>query len=163
MAIDFQPAQALRMIKVCLIGEDIAKEKALLESQSGITLHTIAMADTEAMLKTVCDIRPDILVLSDVNCKLPADELCMHAYLRAPDIKTLIITEQEADYDRLEATGFSCKGFMLHQQRHAIVRAVRVMHDGEAWLSRKLVTTVLDQLASHAVSVSPRAQLVNKR
>ncbi len=150
------------MIKVCLIGEDIAKEKALLESQSGITLHTIALADTEAMLKVVCDIRPDILVLSDVNCKLPADELCMHAYLRAPDIKTLIISEDEADYARLEATGFSCKGFMLHQQRHAIVRAVRVMHDGEAWLSRKLVTTVLDKLASDGIAHQHKPQLVRK-
>jgi len=151
------------MIKVCLIGEDIAKEKALLESQSGITLHTIAIAETDVMLKTICDLHPDILVLSDVGSKLPADEICMHAYLRAPDIKTLIISEHEADYARLEATGFSCKGFMLHQQRHAIVRAVRVMYDGEAWLSRKLVTTVLDQLASNAASAKPRPKLVNKR
>ncbi|MCX4193817.1 hypothetical protein [Methylophaga sp. OBS1] len=151
------------MIKVCLIGKDTAKEKALLESQPGIALHVIATAETDVMLKAVCDIRPDILIVSDVGGQLSADELCMHTYLRAPDIKTLIITEHEADYARLEATGFSCKGFMLHQQRHAIVRAVRVMYDGEAWLSRKLVTTVLNQLASQHATSKTRPKLVNKR
>ncbi len=163
MALADQCFESLRMIKVCLIGEDTAKEKALLESQSGIALHVIATAETDVMLKAVCDIRPDILIVSDVGGQLSADELCMHTYLRAPDIKTLIITEHEADYARLEATGFSCKGFMLHQQRHAIVRAVRVMYDGEAWLSRKLVTTVLNQLASQHATGKTRPKLVNKR
>lgn len=32
------------MIRVCLIGENIGKEKALLESQSEIELHTIEMS-----------------------------------------------------------------------------------------------------------------------
>lgn len=149
------------MIRVCLIGENIGKEKALLESQSEIELHTIEMSDTDTMLKAVIRIRPDILVLSEVGGALPANALCMHTYLRAPDIKTLIITEHEADYEQLEATGFSCKGFMSYEQRHAIVRAVRVMHDGEAWLSRKLVTKVLDQLADSAArATQPRPQLV---
>ncbi len=149
------------MIKVCLIGEDIAKEKALLNSQVGIVVHDIAMAETETMLKAVCDIRPDILILSDMGSHLLADELCVYIHLRAPYIKTLVITEHEADYARLEATGFSCKGFMLHHQRHAIVRAVRVLHDGEAWLSRKLVAKVIDELAKNAAAVKPKPQLVN--
>jgi DNA-binding NarL/FixJ family response regulator len=151
------------MIRVCLIGANVGKEKALLESQPEIQLHAIDMDDTETMLKTVCRIHPDILVLSEVGCTLPANELCLHAYLRAPDIKTLIITEHEADYEQLEATGFSCKGFMPYEQRHSIVRAVRVMYDGEAWLSRKLVTKVLDELAGSAAKVTPpRPKLVKR-
>lgn len=148
------------MIKVCLIGSDTEKELALLASQPEIDLHHLAMDDLDVLLNQVIEITPDILVISDVGAEIAADELCMHSYLRNPDIKTLIITENEADYKRLEATGFSCKGFMLHDQRHAIVRAVRVINDGEAWLSRKLVTTVLDQLANTAVADKRKPQLV---
>lgn len=148
------------MIKVCLIGANVAKEQALLKSQPEIDLHRVNLGEFEGMLKQVAQINPAILVLSDVDSNLDADQLCFHTYLRNPDIKTLIITEQEAGYDRLEATGFSCKGFMLHQQRHAVVRAVRVVNDGEAWLSRKLVTTVLDQLASGALAQKNKPRLV---
>lgn len=150
------------MIKVCLIGADVGKEQALLESQSGIKICHVEQGDFDTMLNAICDHRPDILVMSDVGSNLAADELSLHTYLRSPDIKTLIITEHEADFARLEATGFSCKGFMLHQQRHAIVRAVRVINDGEAWLSRKLVTTVLDHLASSAMAAQRKPQLVKK-
>jgi len=150
------------MIRVCLIGADIAKEKALLESQSGIRVTVVAPGDFEQMLDEIIQSRSDVLVISDVGADLDADGLCLHTYLRDPEIKTLIITEQDADYTRLDATGFSCKGFMLHEQRHAIVRAVKVIHDGEAWLSRKLVTTVLNQLASSALSQKRKPQLVKK-
>lgn len=153
--------ESLRMIKVCLIGSNVAKEQALLKSQPEIDVHRVEVGEFDDMLKQIAKVNPAILVLSDVDSDLDADELCFHTYLKKPNIKTLIITEDEAGYDRLEATGFSCKGFMLHQQRHAVVRAVRVVHDGEAWLSRKLVTTVLDQLASKALDGLPPLQKVN--
>jgi DNA-binding NarL/FixJ family response regulator len=150
------------MIRVCLIGADIAKEKALLESQSDIAVTVVAVGDLDQMLDDISHSRSHVLVISDVGADLDADTLCLHTYLRHPDIKTLIITEQDADYARLDATGFSCKGFMLHEQRHAIVRAVKVIQDGEAWLSRKLVTAVLNQLASSALSQKRKPQLVKK-
>jgi DNA-binding NarL/FixJ family response regulator len=152
------------MIRVCLIGHNTAKEKALLESQSDIRLQTVdVVPDFDMMLNAICESRPDILILSDLAGGLAADDLCFHTYLRHPEIKTLIISDHEADYARLEATGYSCRGFMLHEQRHAIVRAVRVVDDGEAWLSRKLVTTVLDQLAGAAVQKKTKPHLVSNR
>lgn len=160
MATDSEFIESLRMIKVCLIGSNTEKEQALLISQSEIELYVVPVDDFDVMLNKVCDIYPDILILSDAGNQVPADELCMHTYLRNPDIKTLIISEQEADYQRLEATGFSCKGFILHDQRHAIVRAVKVINDGEAWLTRKLVSTVLDQLAGRSLAAQRKPQLV---
>jgi DNA-binding NarL/FixJ family response regulator len=148
------------MIRVCLIGADIAKEKALLESQSDITVMTVAIADLDQMLDDISRSRSHILVISDVGANFDANDLCLHTYLQQPDTKTLIITEEDADYARLDATGFSCKGFMLHEQRHAIVRAVRVIHDGEAWLSRRLVTAVMDHLASGLLSKLNKPRLV---
>lgn len=150
------------MIKVCLIGADVDKEKALLAGQPGIALQRVMLADLDSMLREIVMYGPDILVISDICGQLDADALCLHTYLRTPDIKTLIITAKDADYQRLEATGFSCKGFMLHEQRHALVRAVRVMNDGESWLSRKLVTSVLDHLAGSAASDKRKPQLVKK-
>lgn len=150
------------MIRVCLIGADIAKEKALLESQSDIAVTVVQLAEFDQILDDISHSRSHILVISDVDANFDADQLCLHTYLRHPDVKTLIITEKDADYARLDATGFSCKGFMLYEQRHAIVRAVKVIHDGEAWLSRKLVTAVLNQLASSALSQKRKPQLVKK-
>ncbi|EEF78859.1 response regulator transcription factor [Methylophaga thiooxydans] len=148
------------MIRVCLIGKDTAKEKALLESRSDIDLYMVELGDFEDMLDDIARSYPHVLVISDVCGGIDADALCMHTYLRSPETKTLIISDTEADYHRLEATGFSCKGFMLHQQRHAIVRAVNVINDGESWLSRKLVTTLLNQLATGALSGKRKLQLV---
>lgn len=148
------------MIRVCLIGKDITKEKALLDSQSGINVHLVEMDDFDQMLDAITRSQPHVLVISDVCGELDADALCMHTYLRRPETKTLIISDHEADYTRLEATGFSCKGFMLHQQRHAIVRAVKVISDGESWLSRKLVTKLLNELALGALADKRKLQLV---
>lgn len=148
------------MIRVCLIGKDTAKEKALLNSQSGIEVQTIEVGDFDHMLDYITRIHPHILVISDVGSDIQADNLSLHTYLRCPDVKTLIITEHDADYARLENTGFSCKGFMLHEQRHVIVRAVRVLNDGEAWLTRKLVSSVMDHLANSAAIGKRKPQLV---
>lgn len=148
------------MIRVCLIGKDTAKEKVLLNSQSGIDVHTVDVGDFDHMLDDIARAHPHILVISDVGSDLEADALSLHTYLRCPHVKTLIITEHDADYARLESTGFSCKGFMLHEQRHAIVRAVRVLNDGEAWLTRKLVSSVMDNLASSAAIDKRKPQLV---
>lgn len=148
------------MIRVCLIGADIAKEKALLESQSDIAVTVVTVAELDQMLDDISRSRSHILVISDLGAKFDADDLCLHTYLRDSEIRTLIISEQDADFDRLDATGFSCKGFMLHEQRHAIVRAVRVIHDGEAWLSRKLVTAVMDHLASGVLNKLNKPRLV---
>jgi DNA-binding NarL/FixJ family response regulator len=151
------------MIKVCLIGADVEKEKSLLESQSGIFLKRIPIASLDEMLDDIAIHTPDILVISDVCGKIDADSLCLHTYMLNPAIRTLIITKEDADYQRLENTGFSSKGFMLHEQRHAIVRAVRVMHDGEAWLSRKLVTAVMDHLASSSLTANRKPRLINNK
>jgi DNA-binding NarL/FixJ family response regulator len=148
------------MIRVCLIGADVAKEKALLESQSGFIVTVVELGEFDRMLDDISHSRSHILVISDVGADFDADGLCLHTYLRHPDIRTLIISEQEADFARLDATGFSCKGFMLHEQRHAIVRAVKVIHDGEAWLSRKLVTAVMDHLASGLLTSLNKPRLV---
>lgn len=151
------------MIKVCLLGADVSKEHALLGSQADISVTLIEPDDFDCLLDTISKKHPDILVLSDVNSDIDMDAICLHTYLRHPDISTLIITEQDADYARLESTGFSCKGFMLHQQRHSIVRAVMVVNDGEAWLSRKLVTTVLNQLATSVLETRKKPRLIKNK
>ncbi len=149
------------MIRVCLIGADVDKESALLQSQAEIALTRVELDELDTMLNDIVKARPDVLVMSDVCGQLEADSVCLHAYLHNPSIKTLIITQEEADFARLEQTGFSCKGFMLHQQRHAIVRAVRVLHEGESWLSRKLVTAVMDHLASRQLQQHTQPHLLN--
>lgn len=150
------------MIRVCLIGTDIEKEQALLSSVPNIDLSVMKVSDFDSLLHEVTRLHPDMVVLSDINNNLDVDALCMHIYLRTPEIKTLIVTQTEFDYTRLEKTGFSCKGFMLHEQRHAIARAVKVIHEGESWLSRKLVTQLLDHLSTAALADYRTLQLVKK-
>ena len=149
------------MITVCLLGSDIAKEQALLQSQSDIRLIDIDSHDGDDILATLARIRPAIFIIADDNEHIDADELCLLTHLRVPQTRTLIITRQEADYERLQASGYSCRGYVMYEQRHAIVRAVRVVNDGESWLSRKLITDVLDRLAASALDNPSRLQLVN--
>jgi DNA-binding NarL/FixJ family response regulator len=148
------------MIRVCLIGSEIEKEHTLLSCQSQIHVTSLELSDMDTMLNQMVKASPDMLVLSDINNQFDVDDFCLHAYLRMPTVKTLIVTEHDFNYARLEKTGFSCRGFMPYEQRHAIVRAVNVIHEGESWLSRKLVTELLDQLTTGAVSGFRQLQLV---
>ncbi|WP_438971425.1 hypothetical protein [Methylophaga sp.] len=147
-------------MRVCLIGNDIVKEKALLQSQADIHLSIITATEHEAILAEVTQINPDILVISDASSQFSADEVCLMTHVRSPDTKTLIITELEADYARLEQSDFTCRGFVQYEQRHAIVRAVRVVNDGESWLPRKLITELLDNLANTAMQSKRKPKLV---
>jgi DNA-binding NarL/FixJ family response regulator len=151
------------MINVALIGTDMSKEQALLSNVPDVRLSSIPLSDFDTMLNQVAHQHPDIVVLSDIRNSLDVDDFCMHIYLRTPEIKTLIVTETEFDYKRLEKTGFSCKGFMPYEQRHAIARAVKVIHEGESWLSRKLVTELLDHLSTGALADYRTLKLVTKK
>ncbi len=135
------------MINVCLVGSDIKKELALLQSQHNITTNALYETSFEALLDAIEKLSPDVLVISDQTNQLSADELCFYVSLRLSKTKTIIITDKPATYEQLKLSGFTCRGFVAFEQRHAIVRAVRVVHDGEAWIPRKLVTDVLDKLA----------------
>lgn len=160
MAAHRKHVKSLRMIKVCLVGTEVAKEKSLLESQADIDLTVIEQKDVDTVLACITRELPNILILSDSIGSDLADELCQLSYLHSPDTKTLIICKQEAGYERLQHTGFSCRGFILHEQRHAIVRSVRVVNDGESWLSRKLVTAMLDKLAKDLLADKSKPQLI---
>ncbi|BDZ73396.1 MULTISPECIES: hypothetical protein [Methylophaga] len=135
------------MINVCLVGSDIKKELALLQSQHNITTNALYDSSFEILLEAIAKSKPDVLVISDRTDELSADELCFYVNLRSPHTKTIIITDKPATYEQLKLSAFTCRGFVAYEQRHAIVRAVRVVHDGEAWIPRKLVTDVLDHLA----------------
>ncbi len=135
------------MISVCLVGSDIKKELALLQSQHNIITNALYETSFEALLDAITKLKPDVLVISDQSNQLSADELCFYVSLRSTQTKTIIITDKPATYEQLKLSAFTCRGFVAYEQRHAIVRAVRVVYDGEAWIPRKLVTDVLDQLA----------------
>ncbi|KKM20133.1 hypothetical protein LCGC14_1648640 [marine sediment metagenome] len=136
------------MIKVCLVGSDVDKEFALLQTQYNITVAKMAEKSFDDLLLQIVSENPDVLVISDAMSSLSADDLCLYVSLQIPSAKTVIITDKPASYERLELSGFACRGFITYEQRHAIVRAVKVVHDGESWIPRKLVSDVLDRLAS---------------
>ncbi|MCX4187660.1 hypothetical protein [Methylophaga sp. OBS4] len=162
MATDNNPTESLHMINVCLIGADLEHEKALLINQPNIAVTMLDDAEPEPLLLRLSEITPDIAIVSDEASPISADELCLLISLRSPQTKTLIISNDSPDFERLQASGFTCRGYITSQQRSAIVRAVRVVFDGEAWLPRKLVTELLDRLAVRAMTEQQQLKSVKK-
>jgi DNA-binding NarL/FixJ family response regulator len=70
-----------------------------------------------------------------------------------PTTRCLILTDEQPTFEMLQMSGFRARGYILPEQRSDIVRAVRVVEDGEAWLPRRLVAEMLNRFSTSSFQV----------
>jgi DNA-binding NarL/FixJ family response regulator len=160
MATNHGDAQGLFMIKTLLVGKNFDVEKALIDKNEGIKAVYTDLASMDAILQQVKTNQPHIIIIDEQNSSETADELCLLINLSYPQSKVMIISDKVPDVYRLRASGFKCRGYITNVQRDKIVKAIQVVHAGEAWLPRKLVADLLDYVAKDASSILPLLRLV---
>jgi DNA-binding NarL/FixJ family response regulator len=125
---------------------------ALLDAQEGI--EVIAQAETgSAALAAARELRPDV-VLMDI--RMPEmDGLAATRQIAADpalaDVRVVVLTTFELDEYVFEAMRAGASGFLVkHTEPTELVRAVRVVADGDALLSPSVTRRLVSEFAARA-------------
>ena len=132
---------------------------ALLEAQDGIAV--IAEADTgTAALAAARDLRPDV-VLMDIRMPEMDGLAATRAIAADPalaEVRVVVLTTFELDEYVFEAMRAGASGFLVkHTELAELVRAVRVVADGEALLSPSVTRRLVSEFAARTKQPSRRA------
>ncbi len=134
------------MIRVALIGESSVTEALL----TGATDMEVRRIDGESINGVVDDLLnpvPDVVVIDYHNTRLDAEVLCSFVSRHVPHVHAILLTDANPGFDILQNTGFTARGFVTPDQHAILDKAVRAIHDGEAWLPRRLVAEMLNRFA----------------
>jgi DNA-binding NarL/FixJ family response regulator len=125
---------------------------ALLDAQDGIAV--IAEADTgTAALAAARELRPDV-VLMDIRMPGMDGLAATRAIAADPDlaaVRVVVLTTFELDEYVFEAMRAGASGFLVkHTEPAELVRAVRVVADGEALLSPSVTRRLVSEFVARA-------------
>ena len=123
---------------------------ALLDAQEGITV--VAEADTgTAALAAARELRPDV-VLMDIRMPEMDGLAATRAIAADPalaEVRVVVLTTFELDEYVFEAMRTGASGFLVkHTEPAELVRAVRVVADGEALLSPSVTRRLVSEFAA---------------
>ncbi|MEX1200374.1 MAG: hypothetical protein WEB02_06260 [Methylophaga sp.] len=135
------------MIKVAVLGEDTL---AGCDLSAAVDLQVIILSATSLnqAIDDIIGLDADVVVLDQDNEDLHADVVCSFLAKQHSRAQTLIMTRQIPHFDMLAQTGFSARGYIMPEQRPVLAKAIHAVHDGEAWLPRRLVAEMLDHFAA---------------
>ena len=135
------------MINVVVLGRSIP-------SLINLAVHddlnvTVIEPDTiDDALLAIMTAKTDITVLEQNNEHINTDILCLVLATNYPINQTIILSDTPPDFEQLKATGFRARGYITPLQHDKLVKAIRAVHDGEAWLPRRLVADMLNHFAA---------------
>ena len=148
------------MINVVVISEDKTVQQRL-AAQADIQLTIVQATSMDETVRTVQKYFPDIVVSEQNMENVDIDVLCHLLSRKCPSAQNIILVEDSPTFELLQNSGFKARGYLTPEQKHLIVKAVRVVNDGEAWLPRKLVADMLDCFASqHLNTAETKLQLI---
>lgn len=136
------------MINVVLIGNNIGAEEQLLTLQKDMKVNVISPSTIEQTVAQAGLFQPDIFILKHGDEDINAEMLCHFLSSSYPDAQTLFLTELAPTFEMLQDSGFKARGYITAAQQDKLVKAVRVVFDGEAWLPRTLVAEMLNRFSS---------------
>lgn len=120
----------------------------LLEAESGIRVVGEAKSGLEAITSTG-HLRPRILLLDLALTRAQGSPLIPALRQKSPQTKVILLTDGASEARTLEALAHGARGYLDRALLTTfLARAVRVVDAGEAWVPRKMVTRIMDRLAS---------------
>jgi DNA-binding NarL/FixJ family response regulator len=125
---------------------------ALLDAQDGV--EVVAEADTGSRaLAAAVELRPDV-VLMDIRMPEMDGLAATRAIVSDPalaGVRVVVLTTFELDEYVFEAIRAGASGFLVkHTEPAELVRAVRVVADGDALLSPSVTRRLVAEFAAHA-------------
>ena len=154
------------MIRV-LIADDQALVRAgfaaLLDATDGMTVVGEAADGAQAVLRAH-ELRPDV-VLMDV--RMPVEDglsATRRITTALPDVRVVVLTTFSLDEYVFDALRAGASGFLLKDTEPAeLVRAVRVVHEGDALLSPSVTRRLVEEYAARAKSPAVSLDALTER
>ena len=140
------------MINTVIISRNAEAEMLLLANHTEMQVSHIVPSTIEQVVQQVADIAPNIIVINHGLDNVSADILCHFLNKECPDARSIMLVETQPSFEMLENSGFKVRGFLTTEQYPLLAKAIKVVHDGEAWLPRKLVSDMLSHFASSFVN-----------
>ena len=135
------------MAEKSILGNNLPK--ALIDAATGIiSQNTDDRQSVDTAVLAIIAAEADITVLEQNNERINADILCLVLATNYEHNQTLIMSDKTPDFNQLKATGFRARGYITPSQHDKFVKAIRAVHDGEAWLPRRLVADMLNHFAA---------------
>lgn len=132
------------MIKVVIVSDNAENEIELLASQTDIKVTQIMPTTMEEIGQQIANNPPDIIVIEQDLDTVSADILCHFLSQQCPQARSLILVEEQPQFEMLQNFGFKAHGFITAEQRPLLAKAIRAIHDGEMWIPRNLVGDMLN-------------------
>lgn len=148
MAIADDHSKGVRMINVVMVSRVTSPELTLLRQQLDMNVSIVELVDIDQVIRDVAQYNPDIIIIEDSTDNISADMLCHFLSQHYAKSQCLILTNTNPTFEMLQNSGFKARGYITSGQRAKLDKAVRVVHDGEAWLPRSLVAAMLDRFAA---------------
>jgi len=96
-------------------------------------------------IDVISDLKPDIVILDASLPELSGLEVLTIIKQKSPDTQALMITHANDEQAIIKAIRAGAKGYLSKNTNVAdIVKAIQVVHQGEFWVQRKLVTRFIN-------------------
>jgi len=154
MALTRYDTGCLFMINVVLVGNHVETENQQLSRHTDIKVAVIAPSTLEDTVAQAEPFQADIFVLKHAEEDIDAAMLCHFLSKRYPEAQSLFVIDEIPTFEMLQNTGFKARGYITKEQQGKLVDAVRVVHDGEAWLPRTLVAEMLNRFSSYSSDIA---------
>jgi len=141
------------MINVTIISNRPSVHTKRLPPHSDFEVTEVVPSTLTETIAAVDLAKPDMIVLEHGVENVSVDMLCHVLNKKHPYARSVILVTEKPTFEMLQNSGFKARGYLTPEQWPLLEKALRVVHDGEAWLPRKLVTDMLNRFASSFIVV----------
>ena len=159
MAVISRYIKGICMINTVIVSHNAEAETLLLANQTEMKVSHIVPSTIEKVVLQVAAVNPDIIIIDHGLDDINADILCHFLNQKCPDSRSIMLIDTQPSFEMLENSGFKVRGFLTVEQRPLLAKAIRVVHEGEAWLPRKLVADMLNRFAASFINAETPPQL----
>ena len=129
--------------------------RALLEAQPGIAVVGDAVNGREAV-REAQRLKPHVVVMDIAMPELNGIEATLQMQDVCPSIRVLILSMHSTTEHIFRALRAGARGYLLKDSAGVeVVEAVRAVHAGQRYLSRKIAATVIDDYIAERHQTSP--------
>lgn len=128
------------------VGHKLFQEGLRLILSSEVTFEVVGMVNNGLQaIDVITELQPDIVILDIFLPELNGIEVIPIIKQKSPETKALMITHARDEQAIIKAIRAGAKGYLSKNTTPIdIVKAIQVVHQGEFWVQRKLVTRFIN-------------------
>lgn len=145
------------------VGHKLFQEGLRLILKSEASFEIVGMVNNGLQaIEVISELKPDIVILDISLPEVSGVEVIPTIKQKSPDTNALMITHTKDEQAIIKAIRAGAKGYLSRNTSVAdIVKAIQVVHGGEFWVQRKLVTRFIngDFMPDQAGENNPQKKL----